>query len=84
MSYTEAEQFPLPHMPAAEEPAKEYRAASVLNRTEVKRRLLQNAKDTRAHPFTRVSKGTFDLFEARVEAMIRGHVSAAPSRGQTL
>ena len=63
---------------------KEYRAASVLNRTEVKRRLLLFAKDTRAHKFTRVSKDTLDTLESRVENMIRQHVTAAPSRGVTL
>lgn len=83
MSKHIAEQFPLPHMPAADEP-KEYRAASVINRTEVKRRLLLFAKDTRAHKFTRVSKDTLDTLESRVENMIRQHVTAAPSRGQTL
>ncbi len=61
-----------------------YRAASAINKTEVKRRLLQYAKDTRAHKFTRVSGLTLENLEARVENMIRGVVDAAPSRGQTL
>lgn len=63
---------------------KEYRSASPINRTEVKRRLLQCAKDTRAHPFTRVSAETLDTLEATVEAMIRRHVANLPSRGQTM
>lgn len=61
-----------------------YRQAFVLNRTEVRRRLLQYAADTRSHPFKRVSEMTLECFEARVEAMIRHHVSAHPSKGITL
>lgn len=76
MSKHIAEQFELP--------LKEYRAASVINKTEVKRRLLQYAADTRAHPFRRVSGLTLECLEARVENMIRSIVDAAPSRGQTL
>ena len=60
------------------------RQSSVINRAEVKRRLLQFAKDTRAHKFTRVSEATLNDFEAAVEARIRHHVSSLPSKGQTI
>lgn len=63
---------------------KVYKLSSVLNRAEVKRRLLQYAKDTRAHPFTRVSEQTLANLEAVVEARIRYHVSSQPSKGKTL
>jgi hypothetical protein len=56
----------------------------VINRTEIRRRHLQFAADTRHHKFTRVSKQTLDNIEASVEAMIRENVRIAPSRGQTL
>lgn len=83
-----AEQFPLPGIVVratfSNPPAKEYKRASVLNRTEVKRRLLQYAADTKSHPFKRVSKATLDSFEARLESLIRRHVVDAPSRGTTL
>lgn len=87
MSYHEAEQFTLGGETFVVNPRpaeKEYRQASPINRAEVKRRLLQCAKDTKAHSFSRVSKATLDLVEARVENMIRQHVAAAPSRGMTL
>lgn len=57
---------------------------SVINRTEVKRRLLQFAKDTRSHCFTRVSEETLTNIEATVEARIRNHVTALPSKGKTI
>jgi hypothetical protein len=57
---------------------------SVINRTIVKRKLLQLAADTRSHKFTRVSKASLDHIEALVEAWIRDHVHRFPSKGQTL
>lgn len=56
----------------------------ILNRKEARRRLLEYAKATRAHRFTRVSKRTIENLEASVEAMIRNNVQSAPSKGQTL
>ena len=83
MAYIEAEQLEIPGTPPAG-PAKEYKRASVLNKTEVKRRMLQYAKDKRSHRFTRVSADTLINLEARVESMIRALVDSAPSRGKTL
>lgn len=60
------------------------RQASVINRTEVRRRILQFAADTRHHAFTRVSEETLTQIEAQVEAAIRRLVESAPSRGKTL
>jgi len=57
---------------------------SVINRTELRRRLLAYAAANRAHPFTRVSQETVEEFEAMLEARIRQHVQAMPSRGKTL
>jgi hypothetical protein len=56
----------------------------LLNRTEVRRRMLEYAKANRAHQFTRVSKRTIENMEASVEAMIRHNVQSAPSKGMTL
>lgn len=82
-TYVKAEQFDLP-IGALDSAPKEYKRASLLNKTEVKRRLLQYAADTRAHPFRRVSGLTLECLEARVENMIRTVVKEAPSRGVTL
>lgn len=60
------------------------RQASVLNKAEVKRRLLQFAKDTRSHKFTRVSAATLDELEGWVETWIRRHVEFLPSKGVTI
>jgi hypothetical protein len=56
----------------------------LINRTEVRRRLLQFAKDTRHHLFTRVSDATLGEIEGLVERAIRVTVETAPSRGKTL
>ena len=56
----------------------------LLNKKEARRRLLEYAKATRHHSFTRVSKRTIDNLEACIEAMIRHNVHSAPSKGQTL
>ena len=60
------------------------RQASLLNRTEFKRRILQYAKDTRAHPFKRVSNRTVAEHEAMAEARLRHHVQSLPSKGMTI
>lgn len=65
-------------------PKKTRAQASVINRTEVRRRILQFAKDTRHHPFKRVSAETLQGIEAMVEARIRDLVGRAPSKGATL
>jgi hypothetical protein len=57
---------------------------SVINRTEIRRRLLQFARDTRHHSFTRVSSDTLNAIEGMVEQAIRLTVQTAPSRGKTL
>jgi hypothetical protein len=55
-----------------------------INRIQLRKRILAYAAATRAHPFTRVSASTMRQFEAMLEAGIRSHVEAAPSRGKTL
>lgn len=79
-----AEQTYIPGTEPVVQPQKEYRAVSLLNKAEVRRRILRLARDTKSHRFTRVSSVTMNELEARLEAAIRSHVQAAPSRGKTL
>jgi histone H3/H4 len=58
--------------------------SSVINRAEVKRRILRYAKDKRYHPFTRVSRDTLDRIAASVQVAIVHLVESAPSKGKTL
>lgn len=66
------------------EPKTRHVVSSVTNRSYVRKFMLQHAKDTKFHPFTRVSKETLDMIEEATKRIIRNHVSLAPSRGQTL
>ena len=63
------------------------RASSLINRAECKRKLIQQAHDTRYYfqTFTpRVSETTLNNIEAAVSAHIRSIVERAPSKGKTL
>jgi hypothetical protein len=57
---------------------------SLINRAAVKKRVLEYAKQTRAHTWTQVSKSSLDRVERATEAAIRAVVNAAPSKGKTL
>ena len=57
---------------------------SLINRAAVKKRVLEYAKQTRAHTWTQVSKASLDRVERAAEAAIRAVVNAAPSKGKTL
>ena len=58
--------------------------ASPINRSEVKKRLLEQAALTRHHKFSRVSRHTLNVIELRVENIINEVVRSTPSRGMTL
>lgn len=60
---------------------REVRATS---RTHVKDLALRYARDTRHHPFTRVSAGFLDCIEAATMRLIRLRVDGNPSKGVTL
>lgn len=56
----------------------------LISPSKVRRYLLDTAKKTRAHKFTRVSQETLDAAEAAVRSFCARHVAAAPSKGVTL
>jgi hypothetical protein len=62
---------------------------SLLNKAEVKRRLIQHAKDTRSYWNGQlfepgVRKETLDTIEANVSAHIRSIVEKLPSKGKRI
>lgn len=57
---------------------------SLINKAEVKRRLLEVAENTRSKQFTRVSKGTLLGIERKLDDIIRHYVASMPSKGKTL
>lgn len=62
--------------------------SSLINRTEVRRRLIERAKADRYYfqsiDNLRVSELTLECLEARLDAFIRAHVAGLPSKGKTL
>ena len=59
--------------------------ASLLNRTEVKRRMLKRWKELRPyHEMTRVSEDTLNYLEGRLRNVIEAGVSGHPSKGRTI
>ena len=52
--------------------------------TKIRRFLLDHAKKTRHHKFTRVSQDTLDKIEGLTRKACTEHVKTAPSKGQTL
>jgi hypothetical protein len=61
--------------------AREIRATS---RACVKKLALRYAKDTKFHPFTRVSADFLDAIEVHTMRLIRQRVDQQPSKGVTL
>jgi hypothetical protein len=57
---------------------------SLINRTLVKKLLLDTAKDTKYKQFTRVSKDTLDELEAHLRLAVIRRVRDTPSKGVTL
>lgn len=58
--------------------------SSLLCRSKVKAYLLDHAKKSRHHKFTRVSADTLDKLEAVIRQACRTHVDKMPSKGTTL
>lgn len=58
--------------------------SSLLCRSKVRTYLLDHAKKTRHHKFTRVSAETLDKLEAVIREACRRHVGGHPSSGTTL
>lgn len=53
-------------------------------RQRVRKFLLEHAKQTRAHKFTRVSHATLSQINATVRLQLEGLVHRLPSKGQTI
>jgi hypothetical protein len=58
--------------------------SSLLCRSKVKAYLLDHAKKSRHHKFSRVSAATLDKLEAVIREACRRHVGGHPSSGTTL
>lgn len=56
----------------------------LLNRSAVRAALLDHAKRTRAHKYTRVSEDTLLLANAHLRIWIVNHVAKLPSMGKTI
>lgn len=62
----------------------EGRSMGLVNRTRVRRFLLEYAQRNRAHRFTRVAEPAFDTIEAAVREKCRQIVNSQPSKGKTI
>ncbi len=60
------------------------RKTPLINREQVRRRLLEHAAATRAQKFTRVSEETLLNLNEALRAAIVYHVAHFPSKGETL
>lgn len=59
-------------------------SASLIVESKVRTFMLDHAKKTRHHPFTRVSRATLDKLNGVVRQWIINHVKSHPSKGSTL
>jgi len=57
---------------------------NLINKSKVKRYILEFAEANRAHKFTRVSQEAIDRVEAAARAAAKAIVTQAPSKGKTL
>lgn len=57
---------------------------TLISPSKVRRYILDIAKESRAHKFTRVSQEALDKVEAATRAACRSLVQSAPSKGKTL
>ena len=57
---------------------------SLINKSKVKKYILEFAEANRAHKFTRVSQEAIDRVEAAARAAAKAIVTSAPSKGKTL
>lgn len=58
--------------------------SSLINKSKVKRYILDFASENRSHKFTRVSQDAIDMVEAAARAAAKAIVTSAPSKGKTL
>jgi len=58
--------------------------SSLINKSKVKRYILDYASKNRTHTFTRVSQEAIDRVEAAARAAAKAIVTSAPSKGKTL
>lgn len=59
-------------------------SASLIVESKVRTFMLDHAKKTRHHKFTRVSRATLDKLNGMVRQWIISHVNGCPSKGSTL
>ena len=57
---------------------------ALINKSKVKKYILDYAANNRAHKFTRVSQETIDRVEAAARATAKAIVLSSPSKGKTL
>ena len=57
---------------------------NLINKSQVKKFILEYAAANRAHKFSRVSQETLDKVEAATRAACKAIVTSAPSKGKTL
>ena len=57
---------------------------TLINKSKVKRYILDYAATNRSHKFTRVSQEAIDSVEAAARAAAKAIVTSAPSKGKTL
>jgi hypothetical protein len=57
---------------------------TLINKSKVKKYILEFAEANRAHKFSRVSQEAMDKVEAAVRSACKGIVTSAPSKGKTL
>jgi hypothetical protein len=57
---------------------------ALINKSKVKKYILEYATNNRAHKYTRVSQETLDRVEAAARATAKAIVMSSPSKGKTL
>jgi len=57
---------------------------TLINKSKVKKYILEFAEANRAHKFSRVSQEAMDKVEAAVRSACKAIVTSAPSKGKTL
>jgi hypothetical protein len=57
---------------------------ALINKSKVKKYILEFAATNRAHKFSRVSQESIDRVEAAARAAAKSIVTSAPSKGKTL
>ena len=57
---------------------------TLINKSKVKKYILEFAEANRAHKFTRVSQEAIDRVEAAARVAAKAIVTSAPSKGKTL